>query len=115
MPSVLKEIDMALVPLRKLELFHGAIPSKIFEALAMKVPLLLGVDGEAKSHFIDNAKAGLFFEPENCSDLVANIEKIILDPSLIVSMGENARSYVDIHFNRNNIANEFSIKLHSLS
>jgi glycosyltransferase involved in cell wall biosynthesis len=65
MPAVLKAIDVALVPLKKLPLFEGAIPSKVFEALAMEVPLLLGVDGEARKHFIDNAEAGWFFEPEN--------------------------------------------------
>jgi glycosyltransferase involved in cell wall biosynthesis len=37
MPGILKEIDISLVPLRKLELFEGAIPSKIFETLAMEV------------------------------------------------------------------------------
>ena len=60
MPSILAEVDVALVPLRKLDLFQGAIPSKIFEALAMQKALLLGVDGEAKIHFIDKAKAGYF-------------------------------------------------------
>jgi glycosyltransferase involved in cell wall biosynthesis len=107
MPSVLKSIDVALIPLKNLPLFQGAIPSKIFEALAMKKPLLLGVDGEARSHFIDNARAGLFFEPENSEDLAKQIEIMIDNPDLLIEMGENARNYVSTHFNRDQISANF--------
>ena len=54
--------------MKNLPLFQGAIPSKVFEALAMEVPLLLGVDGEARKHFIEKGNAGLFFQPENAED-----------------------------------------------
>lgn len=107
MPAILKEIDVALVPLRKLEIFQGAIPSKIFEALAMKKPVLLGVDGEAKRHFIDSAQAGVYFEPENATDLASKMTKMAEDLPSLVQMGENARQYVTTHFNRNNIAKDF--------
>ena len=73
MPEVLSAIDIAMVPLKKLDLFKGAIPSKIFEALAMEKPLLLGVEGEAKHHFIDRAQAGLFYIPEDIENLKEQI------------------------------------------
>lgn len=111
MPSILFAINVAVVPLKKLDLFTGAIPSKIFEALSMKVPLLLGVDGEAKEHFIDNAKAGLYFEPENSKDLAEKVSQLYLDNSLVLQMGENGRKYVNQWFNRNNIANSLYDKL----
>jgi len=111
MPSILFAIDVAVVPLKKLDLFTGAIPSKIFEALSMKVPLLLGVDGEAKEHFIDKAKAGLYFEPENSKDLAEKVSQLYLDNSLVLQMGENGRTYVNQWFNRNNIANSLYDKL----
>lgn len=104
MPFVLKEVDVALVPLRKLELFQGAIPSKIFEALAMEKALLLGVDGEARRHFIDRGKAGLFFEPENCDDLTEKMTTLIKDRNTMIEMGANGRAYVVEHFNRDKIA-----------
>jgi glycosyltransferase involved in cell wall biosynthesis len=111
MPSILFAIDVAVVPLKKLDLFRGAIPSKIFEALSMKVPLLLGVDGEAKEHFIDKANAGLYFEPENSNDLAKKVRQLYLDNSLVIQMGENGRLYVNQWFNRNNIANNLYDKL----
>lgn len=107
MPFILKEVDVALVPLRKLDLFQGAIPSKIFEALAMEKPLLLGVNGEAKAHFIDNAKAGLYFEPENEVSLAEKLKEMAMDKSKIIEMGKNGREYVIKNFNRNKIAQDF--------
>lgn len=104
MPSILKEVDVALIPLRKLDIFLGAIPSKIFEALAMNKPLLLGVEGEAKKYFIEDGNAGLSFEPENIDDLAKKIEMMADNPDQINEMGVNARSYVSQFFNRNKIA-----------
>lgn len=114
MPNILLEVDVALVPLRKLDLFQGAIPSKIFEALAMEKPLLLGVEGEAKKHFIDNAKAGLFFEPENEIDLADKMIEFSNDKNMIIEMGSNGRKYVSEHFNRNKIAADFIKQLQNL-
>ena len=111
MPSILKGVDVALVPLKKLELFTGAIPSKIFEALAMEKALLLGVDGEAKKHFIDKADSGYFFEPENVKDLVDKIIKFEQNPEELKRKGQNGRAYVNEYFNRNNIATSFYEKL----
>jgi len=111
MPSILKGVDVALVPLKKLELFTGAIPSKIFEALAMEKALLLGVDGEAKKHFIDKADSGYFFEPENVKDLVEKIIKLEQNPEELKRKGQNGRAYVNEYFNRNNIATSFYEKL----
>jgi glycosyltransferase involved in cell wall biosynthesis len=73
MPSLIKSCDAYVVPLRKLDLFKGAIPSKLFEPLAMGKPILLGVEGEAKELFIEQGNAGLFFEPENADELADRI------------------------------------------
>ncbi|MBK6527870.1 MAG: glycosyltransferase [Crocinitomicaceae bacterium] len=51
--GVISDTDVSLIPLKKIDLFLGAIPSKIFEALAMEKPILLGVNGEARDLFIE--------------------------------------------------------------
>lgn len=114
MPSILKSVDVALVPLRKLDIFQGAIPSKIFEAQAMKLPLLLGVDGEAKRHFIDTAKSGVYFEPENAKNLSECMIEMIENREKLITMGENARTYVNENFNRNVIAENLIEELNTL-
>ena len=115
MPAVLQAIDVALVPLKNLPLFQGAIPSKVFEALAMEVPLLLGVDGEARRHFIEKAAAGWYFEPENAQALTACILEIAQEPKMIQHAGKNGRAYVSQHFNRDQIAASLYKRLTSLS
>lgn len=114
MPGLIKAVDIALVPLKKLDLFKGAIPSKIFENCAMKKMLLLGVEGEAKDLFINQGNAGLFFEPENVDSLVEAIEKISQTPERISHYGESGRKFVDEHFNRNEIAAKFLLELKKL-
>lgn len=114
-PGIIKSIDIALVPLKNLPLFEGAIPSKIFENLAMEKPLLLGVNGEAKTLFIDSAKAGLHFEPENHLHLASQIERVLDGEVSLEEMGQNGRTYVMKYFNRNVIADEFLKVLESLT
>ena len=65
-------LDIALINLKKSELFKTVIPSKIFENAAMGIPILMGVEGEAKE-IIDTFKAGVTFEPENEKDFLAKI------------------------------------------
>ena len=107
MPSILKSINVALVPLKNLPLFQGAIPSKVFEALAMEIPLLLGVDGEARKHFVEKGNAGLFFQPENAEDLAKQALFLAEHPEKRREMGKNARKYVSENFDRNKIAEKF--------
>lgn len=104
MPGILKSVDIAIVPLKKLDLFKGAIPSKIFEALAMKKPLLLGVDGEARKYFIENAQAGLFYTPEDIDSLKTQVIYFLENPDETKKMGDRARNYVADVFDRNKIA-----------
>ena len=73
----------------------------------MEVPVLLGVDGEAKELFIDEAKAGLFFTPENENELAEGITKLYSDKNLRNQLGANGKKYVIEKFNRNKIASEF--------
>lgn len=107
MPAVLKEVDAAIIPLKKLELFQGAIPSKVFETLAMELPILLAVDGEAKYHFVDQANAAIFCEPENVQQLYEAVKWIVEHPKEAKEMGKNGREYASKVFNRDIIAESF--------
>lgn len=107
MPEILADIDIALVPLRKLELFEGAIPSKIFETLAMEKPIILAVDGEAKKHFVENAKACFYVEPENVSEMANTILFAYNHRHELKQMGKNGREYIISYFNREKIAKLF--------
>jgi glycosyltransferase involved in cell wall biosynthesis len=107
MPSVLKSVYAAIIPLRKLDLFLGAIPSKLFENLSMEIPVLLGVDGEAKDLFIHKGNCGLYFEPENSEALSYAISVLLSDSLKAKQFGVNGRNFVNINFNREIIAQQF--------
>ncbi len=111
MPEILASVDASVVPLKKLDIFIGIIPSKIFEALSMEVPILLGVDGESRSLFIDEANAGLFFEPEDHLQLAAAVETLFKNAEIRKNLGANGREYVLKCFDRDLIAKNFYEKL----
>jgi len=71
-------LDAAIINLKKNELFTTVIPSKIFETSAMQIPILLGVDGEARS-IVEKYNAGLYYEPENIESFKTSLNTLISD------------------------------------
>lgn len=113
MPLITKAVDATIVPLRKLPLFEGAIPSKIFENLAMRNPVILGVQGEAKDLFVNEGDCAVAFEPENVDELCEVLHKIINQSINLAQLGNNGRQYVERKFNRDQIAQSFLTLLKS--
>ena len=72
MRQYLSIIDVSLVPLKKSDTFKTVIPSKIFEASAMRKPILLGVEGQAQE-IIEHYGAGLCFKPESKEDFIEKV------------------------------------------
>jgi glycosyltransferase involved in cell wall biosynthesis len=114
-PGIIAACDAYIVPLKKNDLFKGAIPSKLFEPLAMGKPILLGVDGEARDQFIEKGKCGLYFEPENSTELAHCINVLYNDKALAKELGENGKHYVKQNFDRQVIAKEFYNELIKLA
>ena len=116
-PSVPKEkieaylsvIDISLVPLKRTDTFKTVIPSKIFESAAMRKPILLGVEGESKE-LIEHYNAGLCFIPEDRTDFLEKLDKII-------DQKEDFNSGLDrlaLEFNRTTIAKDMLKELKKL-
>jgi len=74
-------LDVSLVHLRGNDLFKEVIPSKIFEAMAMAKPIILGVAGEAAG-LVEQANAGLIVPPENPELMLQAIIKLKTDRSV---------------------------------
>lgn len=111
---IIRTADAALIPLRKLDLFKGAIPSKIFENLAFRKPVFLGVEGEAKELIIDQGHAGWAFEPENAADLAEKISLIASNRPLIMKTGDNGYEFLRREFDLDQIAASFLKILHQV-
>ncbi|MDF2384364.1 glycosyltransferase family 4 protein [Nostoc ellipsosporum NOK] len=74
-------LDASIIHLRASELFETVIPSKMFEALAMGIPILLGVRGEAAG-ILNRSGGGETFTPENGEELAARLVAMREDPGL---------------------------------
>lgn len=105
--GIIAASQVAVIPLLKSPLFRGAIPSKIFEPLAHGVPILLGVDGEARELFIDQGNCGLFYEPEDVNGFIKALGVLATDESFRMALGANGRDYVRTHFNREKLAEQY--------
>ncbi len=105
-PGLVSLAAAGIIPLKKMPFFQGAIPSKIFDILGSKKPILLGVEGEAYKLFIEQGDCGLFYEPENSNDLSTKILHLYKDQSLRLKLGEKGYEFVNKFFNWDNIADE---------
>lgn len=82
--------DMVLVHLRNNPVFKTVIPSKIFEAMAMGLPILLvAPQGEAKE-IIDYEKAGVWVPAGNPKILSDTIMKLYSAPQKLRNYANNA-------------------------
>ena len=98
-PSIIQASDICLVTLRKAEVFKTVIPTKMLEFMACGRPVVLGVDGQARK-VLEEAKGGLFVEPENQVALVQAIKHLYQDSALRQVLGRNARNYIVEHLSR---------------
>jgi glycosyltransferase involved in cell wall biosynthesis len=96
-PELLSLAGCIVVPLRKLELFRGALPTKMFEAMACAKPVILGIEGEAEA-LLREAQAGCCVAPENSGALGDAILRLMADEKGRQRMGQNGRDYVTRHF-----------------
>jgi glycosyltransferase involved in cell wall biosynthesis len=89
-PSFWSVCDLALIHLKKDSVFSSAIPSKMFEAMAMQLPLLFaGPKGDASS-IVEQERAGVLVEPENPSALAEAVSALVANPARVLQLGQNS-------------------------
>lgn len=103
MPKVLASSNCMLIHLKKTDLFQTVIPSKIFEAMAMERPLIMGVKGES-AEIVAASKSGIQIEPENDEGLVGAVKKLCDSPELYEQLRLNGRSYATENYSRGRLA-----------
>ncbi|MEZ5851427.1 MAG: glycosyltransferase family 4 protein [Hyphomicrobiaceae bacterium] len=83
-------VDLAVIHLRRTPLFETVVPSKLFECMAMGIPVLHGVPGES-AEIVRREGCGLLFEPENADALAADILSLAGDVARRRDMSERGR------------------------
>lgn len=104
MPSLIASSDIALVPLKTH--IPGAVPSKLYEAMASAIPVILMAQGEAAS-IIDESRAGISIPPGAVNDLAQTLRQLAFDQNIRQKLGENGRQSVLERFDRQKIIAAF--------
>ena len=76
MPRLWSVHDLALIPLRDQELFMTVIPSKMFEAMAMGIPVLMSVPRGEATALLEQTGCGVVTPPENPAALADDIVRL---------------------------------------
>jgi glycosyltransferase involved in cell wall biosynthesis len=103
MPALLNLAYAGIISLKPLDLFRHALPSKMFESMAVGQPLIAALWGEG-ADLVRAADCGLVTEPGNAAQLSQAVTALAADPEAAKRLGRNGRAYVDEHFNRGKIA-----------
>jgi colanic acid biosynthesis glycosyl transferase WcaI len=114
MPAYLSASDLAIIPLRNLELFKGALPSKMFDAWACERPLLLSVDGEARE-IMESAQGGVYIPPEDPHAMANAILRLEQNPDELRQMGMNGRNFTVLNYSRQVLAEKLEYFLQHFS
>ena len=107
-PEVLSEYYCTIIPL--VNNIYGAVPSKIYEAMAAGLPVLFSGSGEGAKIIHEN-KAGLVSGPQDYKALTDNILVIKNSVNLRNEMSLKGRKLAAERFDRNILIEKFSEKL----
>lgn len=103
MPQLWSICDIALIPLRDQSLFRSVIPSKLFECMAMGIPVIMSVpDGEA-TQIVRDTGCGLVVAPEDPDALQQAILRLRSDESQWNALKENCAAAAP-QYSRSNLA-----------
>ena len=95
-------LDICIIHLKDTPTFRTVIPSKIFDAMATGIPMLIGVDGEARS-IVEQHGCGIFFTPENAIELTGKLEEIRNTPPRLKEMSQACQRAAQ-HYDRTTLA-----------
>lgn len=103
-PALLAAADVVVVPLKGN--LPGAVPSKLYEAMASRRPTVLVATGESVD-LLRRHEAGIAVNPGDLPRLVEALRALQASPRLRQTYGEKGREAVENHFDRRVIVNRF--------
>jgi len=105
-PALVSAADVCLVMLKKSDIFKTVIPTKLLEYMACERPVIVGVDGQARS-IVEAAQAGIFVPPEDSGALVQTIYALAQSAEERRRMGLNGRKYILANLSRESTARAY--------
>ncbi|MHC4602612.1 MAG: glycosyltransferase family 4 protein [Planctomycetota bacterium] len=98
--------DVCTAVLKRLELFKAVYPNKVFDYMSAARPVIIAIDGVARK-LVEDAKAGIYVEPENAEEFVEAVLKLKENTQLCNEYGENGLNFVRQNFDRDVLADKY--------
>lgn len=89
-PDALSACDVAVSPLPELDSYQVSCPAKVFEYLAMGLPIVATRIAPHERHLTDGTDA-LLVEPDDPDSFAAAFEQLLDDPDALATMADAAR------------------------
>jgi glycosyltransferase involved in cell wall biosynthesis len=115
MPECVNAADVCLAVLQRNATFRTVYPNKLFDYMACARPIVVGIDGAARKLVTEEARAGLYAEPEDGPALARAIRTLADDPELRRRLGESGRNWVETHASRERVAADYIAMLQDLT
>jgi glycosyltransferase involved in cell wall biosynthesis len=106
MPAVIGAADACIAILKPVDTYKTTYPNKVFDYMACAKPVVLAIDGVIRE-VLEAAHCGLFCQPGDPQKMSEAILKLYRDPAAARDMGVNGRRYLEMHFDRAQIAGKF--------
>lgn len=113
MNSVWSAVDLALVSLRNHPTFETVVPSKIFEAMACGIPILLAAPTGEATELVERLDTGTVIPPEDPQALAKAVKTLRNSPTVLAQQSGNARAAVH-SFDRSRLSARYLKMLESL-
>jgi glycosyltransferase involved in cell wall biosynthesis len=110
-PAILGSADAALITLGMS--IPGAVPSKIYEAMAAGLPIIIVADGEPVDRVL-RAECGIGVRPNDLDALEKAVVRLCSDRGLRAKLGEAGRHAAETTYDRSKIAEKLSDFLQTL-
>ena len=107
MPEIVNASDVGVAVLQSNPTFRTVYPNKVFDYMACERPVLLAIDGVARTLVCDEAQAGVFVPPENAEAIASAIQKLAEDPSECEALGRKGRRWVLENADRERLAERY--------
>jgi len=100
--------------LKSCETFKTVYPNKVFDYMSAARPIIIAIDGAARK-LVEQARAGLFAEPENPQAFAQAVLDLKNNTELANRCGQNGRDFVQKNFVREELADKYLTILQALA
>jgi glycosyltransferase involved in cell wall biosynthesis len=105
--------DVCTAVLKKADTFKTVYPNKVFDYMSCAKPVIIAIDGAAR-RLIEDARAGIYVEPENIEEFKKAVLKLYNNLNLCTEYGQNGYEYVKKHFSRESLADQYEVVLQGM-